>query len=153
MQWQTPAQIEQALEHTFNVILNTRMQDLPLLNPALSVKALGFQRVNDDWLGALITPWFMNLLLLPAAKADWCDLPIGSQFERAFPYGVFTFTVAHEVQLGTYAQCSLFSPMFQFQDQNAAITAARSALHALLAPPAPPALSRRELLRLHLGTQ
>lgn len=153
MNWQQPEQIERALESTFNDILNSRMSDMPLLNPALSVQALGFERFGDDWTGVLITPWFMNLLLLPMMNSDWCALPHGHQFERSFPYGVFSFTVADEMQLGRYAQCSLFSPMFQFQDQSAARMAAQSALNTLLTPPAPPSLSRRKLLRLHIRQQ
>lgn len=153
MHWQSQPQIHQALEKTFNDILHGRMQDMPLLNQALKVQALGFTQTGDDWIGVLLTPWCMNLLLLPSAQSDWCELPAGSQFQRQFPYGGFSFTVAHEAQLGCYGQCSLFSPMLQFADQRAAETAGQSALQALLAPPAAPALSRRDLLRLHLGRQ
>lgn len=151
MQWLDGAQIEQALEQTFNQILTTRMLGMPLLNPALAVRALGFGRVNRDWLGVLITPWCMNLLMLPTTDSDWITQPPGNKFEQAFPYGSFEFTVACEAQLGTYAQCSLFSPMFQFADQAAAVTAGLSALQALLSHPAPRAVSRRDMLRGQFG--
>lgn len=151
MQWLDGAQIEQALEQTFNQILTTRMLGMPLLNPALAVRALGFGLVNRDWLGVLITPWCMNLLMLPTTDSDWITQPPGNKFELAFPYGSFEFTVAREAQLGTYAQCSLFSPMFQFADQTAAVTAGLSALQALLSHPAPRAVSRRDMLRGQFG--
>lgn len=153
MLWQDGEQIGEALELTFNQILTTRMQDVPLLNSALRVQAVGFAPVHHDWLGILITPWFMNLLLLPGADSDWIGLSPGSKFERVFPYGSFEFTVANEAQLGMYGLCSLFSPMFQFEDQAAALTAAQSALQALLASPAPRAISRRDLLRGNLGSR
>ena len=70
----------------------------------------------------------MNLLLLPTADSDWTALTPGNKFAQTFPYGVFEFTVAHEQQLGIYAQCSLFSPMFQFQNQDDARHAALAAL-------------------------
>ncbi|MGR8930901.1 MAG: [NiFe]-hydrogenase assembly chaperone HybE [Gammaproteobacteria bacterium] len=151
MLWQDSQQIQTSLETTFNVILETRMRDMPFLNPALSVETLRFERIADDWLGILITPWSMNLLLLPTIVSKWVALAPGQQFEQNFPSGRFVFTVAHEGGLGVYAQCSLFSPMLQFQDQLAAQTAAQSALTALLNPEASPSLSRRNLLRGRFG--
>lgn len=152
MAWQTAKQIECALERCFNGILAGSMHDLPIINPALKVEALGFVRLKQDWLGALITPWFMNLLLLPGGED--CESRIlapGSKFERPFPFGRFEFTVADEAQLGRYAVCSLFSPMFQFAEHADAVTAAQAALQALLAIPEPRALSRRDWLRGDLG--
>jgi len=148
MDWSNAEQIELALEQTFNAILQTRMQDIPIVNPALTVEALGFARINTDWLGILITPWFMNLVLLPTAASDWLTYPPGNKFTQTFSYGVFEFTVANEAKLGRYALCSLFSPMFQFQNQNDARNAALGALQALSAPPK---LSRRNLLLGDIG--
>ena len=150
MQWRDGEQIRRTLEAVFNDILSTRMRDMPVLNPALAVRALGFNRYNANWPGVLITPWFMNLLLLPGAESNWVTQVPGAKFEQIFPYGSFEFTVADEAQLGRYAQCSLFSPMFQFAEQAAALAAAESALQALLTGPAPRAISRRDLLRGNL---
>lgn len=151
MPWLDSGQIKSALETTFNDILATRMRGLPVVNPRLSVHAVGFERFGDLWPGILVTPWFMNLLLLPGKGNPWLHLPPGSAFEHNFPVGTFLLTVAHEARLGLYAQCSLFSPMFDFNDQAAAIAAAESARQGLLAQPAPRAVSRRDLLRGHLG--
>lgn len=144
--------LRQTLEATFSDIMHTRMRDLPVLNAALSVQALGFSRYQQDWLGVLITPWFMNVLLLPEPESPWQTQAPGSKFNQTFPYGVFEFTVAHEAQLGVYALCSLFSPMFQFENQAAAVAAAQAALQGLLTGPAARAVSRRDLLRGRLGT-
>lgn len=152
MAWQDSEQLRQILEATFIDIMQTRMRDVPVLNPALSVQALGFSSYQQNWLGVLITPWFMNLLLLPESENIWLGQQPGSKFSQAFPYGEFEFTVANEAQLGVYAQCSLFSPMFQFEGQTAAVTAALAALQALLTSPAPRIVSRRDLLRGHVGT-
>ncbi|AEG00185.1 [NiFe]-hydrogenase assembly chaperone HybE [Methylomonas methanica] len=151
MLWQDSGQIKGALETTFNRILTTRMHNLPLVNPLLSVKAVGFEAYGDLWPGVLVTPWFMNLLLLPGAEHSWLALSPGKQFEHTFPAGTFLFTLAHEPQLGLYAQCSLFSPMFDFNDQDSAIAAAESAWLGLLTPPAPRNVSRRALLRGRMG--
>jgi [NiFe] hydrogenase assembly HybE family chaperone len=151
MQWQDSEQISRTLETVFNGILATRLREVPIANPALSVQAVGFSRFDEDWLGVLITPWFMNLLLLPGPDSDWRQQFPGSKLVRRYPYGAFEFTLASEAQLGSYAQCSLFSPMFQFEDQATALTAAQAALQGLLTAPAPRAVSRRDLLRGALG--
>lgn len=151
MLWQDSEEICKTLEVAFSTILQTRMRDVAVVNPALSVQALGFDRYRQDWLGVLITPWFMNLLLLPGEHSSWSGQARGSKFSQVFPYGEFEFVMAEEEQLGPYAQCSLFSPMFQFAEQPAAVTAAQSALQGLLTEPAPRTVSRRDLLRVRLG--
>lgn len=155
MVWLDSDQIGLALEATFNRIQHTRMQDMPVLNPALSVQALAFKRYQQDWLGVLITPWFMNLVLLPNLPSTWHQQAPGNKFSAAFPYGVFEFTVAHDAQLGVYALCSLFSPMFEFAGQAEAVSAAQAAIQGLLTPPEAPkaqAISRRDLLRGKLSS-
>lgn len=127
------------------------MRDLPVVNAELSVQAVGFNRVNEDWLGILITPWFMNLTLLPGPDSTWRGQQPGTKIEKCFPYGVFEFTLGRETQLGTYALCSLFSPMFQFENQAAALATAQSALQGLLTEATPRGVSRRDLLRGAIG--
>ncbi|WP_036251297.1 [NiFe]-hydrogenase assembly chaperone HybE [Methylobacter sp. BBA5.1] len=153
MQWRNVEQISCALETVFNGVLETRMRGVPIINPALSVQAIGFNPFNGDWPGVLITPWFMNLLLLPGPDSQWREQPPGGKFQQSFPYGTFEFTLAREAQLGTYALCSLFSPMFQFENQSAALAAAQAALQGLLTVPAARAVSRRDLLRGAFGSR
>jgi [NiFe] hydrogenase assembly HybE family chaperone len=151
MIWKNSEQISDTLEATFNEILAKRMRGLPIVNAALSVQAVGFNRFGEDWLGILITPWFMNLLLLPGADNTWRNRQSGTKIDKHFPYGTFEFTLASEAQLGTYALCSLFSPMFQFEDQAAALATAQAVLQGLSAEVEPRGVSRRELLRGVIG--
>ncbi len=118
----------------FTRIHHERMRDLPIVNPVLTVKALGFREVEQGWLGALVTPWLMNLVLLPYKPADWARLRTGTQIEHAFPAGSFMFTMGHEEGLGPYQSCSLFSPMFEFVDQTTAEATALAAIEALFMP-------------------
>jgi len=148
---QNREQISHALETTFNEILDKRMRDLPVVNASLSVQAVGFNRFGEDWLGVLITPWFMNLMLLPGPDSHWRTQQPGTKIDKRFPYGAFEFTLGSEPQMGIYALCSLFSPMFQFENQAAALAAAQSALQGLLAEVAPRTVSRRDLLRGAIG--
>jgi len=146
MVWRDGEKLSRVLETLFKQILLQRMRGLPVLNQALSVQAVGFRQIDNEWLGVLLTPWFMNLLLLPGLESTWLVQNPGTKFDKAFPYGVFEFTVAKEEPLGVYGQCSLFSPMFQFSDQADALAAAQAALQGLLQAAQPSSLSRRNLL-------
>jgi [NiFe] hydrogenase assembly HybE family chaperone len=123
----------QRVEHAFAQVQATRMQDLPFLNPALRVEAVGFRVWDGRYLGILITPWFMNLVLLPQDPAQWRHVRYGDSVAYQLPAGVFEFISAREAQIPDYQSCSLFSPMFEFGDQDGARATAVAALDALFA--------------------
>ena len=120
-----------ALEAVFRTILQQQMRDVPVVNPALVVEAVGFRAWNDHWLGILITPWFMNLLLMPRVTAKWQPIAEGASRHCVFPAGVFEFIGARHRWLGDYQACSLFSPMFEFANAQGAHDTAVAALDAL----------------------
>jgi len=124
----TPAR---ALEAAFRRIERTQMQGLPMLNPALQVEAVGFRPWSDHWLGILITPWFMNLWLMPRIATQWQPIRERETRHCVFPAGVFEFIGGCDAALGDYQACSLFSPMFEFADQAEAHDTAVAALGAL----------------------
>lgn len=126
-----PAELSQRLEQVFERIHQTRMRDVPVLNPALQVAAVGFQPWRGQWLGVMVTPWFMNLMLLPQAH-EWEGLEAGGKQIQAFPSGEYEFVLGVEPEIGKYQSCSLFSPMFQFEDHEAAVATARACLAALM---------------------
>ncbi|MGO3927710.1 [NiFe]-hydrogenase assembly chaperone HybE [Rhodopseudomonas pseudopalustris] len=109
------------------------MRDLPVYNPALSVAAIGFRATDDDAIGVVVTPWFMNLVRIPAPGSA-ADAQHGAVVSRALPAGVLDFTIGLLDGFGPVESCSLFSPMFGFADQQAAETTARAALAAVLDP-------------------
>jgi [NiFe] hydrogenase assembly HybE family chaperone len=125
------AAVAARIERAFGHIQATRMQGLPFLNPALRVEAVGFRRFEGRWLGVLITPWFMNLMLLPDEPAAWRHVRYGDSLGYALPAGVFEFISALDPELGSYQTCSLFSPVFEFADQDGARLTAEAALTAL----------------------
>jgi [NiFe] hydrogenase assembly HybE family chaperone len=147
-----------ALEAAFTSILRERMQDMPMVNPALAVEAVGFRPWRDHWLGILVTPWFMNLLLMPRVSAKWQPIAAGETRQYAFPAGVFEFIGARDPLLGDYQACSLFSPMFDFATMQGAHDTALAALEALFdtgsreagevkrTDPPPRELSKRDFL-------
>ena len=127
------------VEETFERIRRDRMEGLPILNPALAVEAFGLQRWNGHWLGMLVTPWAMSVLLLPADPAAWLSMPPQQRRFVKFPFGDLAFLGGDEPGLGEYQTCSLFSPMDAFATQEEARETAQASLAALLAPsPVPP---------------
>lgn len=140
-----------AVEAAFARIAATRMAGLPLNNPALAVEACGFRRWNGLWLGVLVTPWTVNLMLLPGGNPAFRRLGADQRQTWTFPSGDYDFLGAEEAGLGPYQSCSLFSPAFEFAGQDEARAAAAAALVALLAPPddaapRPRPISRRAFL-------
>jgi [NiFe] hydrogenase assembly HybE family chaperone len=135
-----------ALEALFRDIGATRMRGVPMLHPGLAVQAVGFEAADGGALGVLMTPWFMNLVWLPADDA--CPLPVGTTLRRSVGHEDFDFIAAHEPGFGAFEACSLFSPMFEFADQAAALSTAEHVLAILRAPPPahPTVPSRRALL-------
>lgn len=129
------------IESVFRDIETQRMAGMSMLNPALRVQAVGFGRretPHAEWLGVLVTPWSMGLMLLPAG-ADW---PATASHDRAFreyPAGTFAFLPNREAGLGDYLICSLFHEMSRFADQETAVLTAQASLLALQMAPARPA--------------
>jgi [NiFe] hydrogenase assembly HybE family chaperone len=108
-----------------------RMRGLDFVNPALEVEAVAFGAWEDHWLGVMVTPWFMNLALLPRDRARWQPLKIGDKRKYAFPAGVYEFIGATDPAIGDFQMCSLFSPVKEFEDQATARLVATLAREAL----------------------
>jgi [NiFe] hydrogenase assembly HybE family chaperone len=138
------------VEAAFRRIQVERMADMPMLNPALVVEAVDFQKHDGHWLGVLVTPWTMSLMLVPAGKQDWVSAPEGRRLIIRYPAGEFAFLGGREEGVGEYLSCSLFQSMAQFPDQETARLTARGSRLALLqeppAPETPPSPSRRGFL-------
>jgi [NiFe] hydrogenase assembly HybE family chaperone len=132
----------QTMEETFRRIERERMQGMPLLNPALHVEAIGFIPWGKGAVGVLLTPWFMNLMLLPGEE-DWSALQVGAKVTQDFDSGSYEFTVGDEPDIGRYQMCSLFSPMGQFTDHAAAVETSVEVMRALLDS------DNRETLTMH----
>ena len=123
--------LTQGLERHFRHVQQTRMADVPILNPALQVRALGFRRIDNGCFGALITPWFISLIILPEEGDTWADKSVGSRHVQTFASGNYEFLMAAEETIGRYLSCSLLSPVLEIADQATAIEVARAALAAI----------------------
>lgn len=147
------------LESMFLHIWTTSMRDLPFVNAALSVEAVGFRRWNSkessrasmvdppplaastsdvgyalgDWVGAVITPWFINLFVLPGGGNLWSDRRSGERCQINFPIGPLEFIADYSPSavIPSYQYCPLFAPPSQIASQAAARAAAIAALDAM----------------------
>ena len=124
------------------------MKGLPIYNPTVAVEAVGFRNYDGREVGVMVTPWFMNITVLPseADRPVWIN---GGTLRLSFPSGVYDFMVSDLPDVGLIASCSLFSPMSDFTDHEAAQIAAVAAADALFQveePEPAPTVSRRQLL-------
>ena len=111
-----------------------RMQGLAFVNPAVDVEAVAFAAWESHWLGVMVTPWCMNLTLLPRDPATWYPLAPGAKRRYTFPAGIYEFVGANDAAIGDYQVCSLFSPLLEFDDHASARLVATLAREALFDP-------------------
>lgn len=119
------------LEAGYAEILHTRMAGLPFVHPRLSVEAVDFAEWEGRWLGVMVTPWFVNLVLTPADPARWTAAAPGTKTAYRFPAGTYEFVAAHDELLGEHQSCALFSAPLDIADQDTARLIARCAREAL----------------------
>lgn len=118
-----------ALVADFQEIFNAKMRDLPMVNHALHVQAVGFQPYEGGYLGVLVAPWFLNLVFLPPATRP--GLPAGAKEVLPFASGDYEFLHNARDLVGPYMACSLFSPMGDFTSQLQAVEVARAVMAEL----------------------
>lgn len=141
------------LVRAFEQVERTRMAGVPIMNLKLRVEAVGFEPDEDKdapgLVGVLISPWFMNLVWLPNDETVPAA-PVGATRSRRIGGEALDFIGAEVDDVGRYEACSIWSPMFEFEDQAAARATAKALLELLRKPavesvaPAQPA--RRALL-------
>lgn len=130
----------------FRRVNDTQMQGLAIVNSRLRVEMVGFRNVDEHSIGILITPWCMNLLLLPG-NDDWSEAEQGKLDCISLPSGDYEFTVCQDETLGAYLTAVLFRTMLDFPDQKTAKDIADETLLQMFIPPSRPqhTISRRSL--------
>lgn len=127
---ESPAKL---LEQVFSHIANTRMADVPILNPALRVETVGFREWQGFWIGVLVTPWTINLALLPGPDAPLTPLALDEKMTWEFPSGSYEFMGLNDPAIGTCHICSLISPVTEFATHEEAVAVAQEVIAALFA--------------------
>lgn len=143
-----------ALVTSFERIARDSMCGLPFYNDALAVEAVGFERFGDGWLGVLVTPWFMNLVLLSERPIPYSEAANGKKRTAELPGGPVMLLCGGTEDVGMFDAHSIASSMAVYKSQDQARAAARQALLRLRTPPqaepararmAQPVVSRRNL--------
>lgn len=128
---QDPQQIAEQLQQTFNTILVDSMQGIPILNPNIRVQALGFHEHEGRILGIIITPWLMNVVLLPAEGEDWSHMELGDKRPHEFHGRTYKFMLNEYDGIGLCQTHSLYSPMRAFATHEQAVKVAQEFLDDL----------------------
>src|SRR5450830_399688 len=119
------------LQAIFENIAATRMIGVPILNPAIHVEAVGFHEWEGRWIGVLVTPWMINLVLMPGVEAPLEPLLQGENKTWRFPSGAYEFMGLNEPELGTCHICPLISPVAEFATHDDALAVAREVAESL----------------------
>ena len=123
------------LQQHYQHVWLTRMHDMPFVNPALAVETIGFERVDGDWLGVVVTPWFLNLFLVYGGGSLWRDTSAGQRSLVTLPCGVLEFIADDDPDIGLYQYCPLIAPVSDVPDMATARQAALDALQAVRTVP------------------
>ncbi len=115
-----------ALVADFTEVFHGKMRDVPMVNHALHVQAVDFRPWEGGFLGVLVAPWFMNLVLLPG-EGRTPRAPTAKEVIR-FASGEYEFIHNARDLTGPYLACSLFSPMGDFTSQLQAVEVARAVM-------------------------
>ena len=139
-------------------------QAMSEINPALAVEAIGFTRFHGDWLGVVVTPWFLRLFLVPGGGSLWGDIPLGQRRYLAMPSETMTFIADLDPALGPFQYSTLIESLEPVSDMAAARQMAQRVMQEFAerapepppeempVPPAPDAgVSRRDFFRRLVG--
>jgi [NiFe] hydrogenase assembly HybE family chaperone len=125
--------LEAQLTRVFSARVGT-MREIGIAHEDLQVSVIRLSAHQGHITGVLLTPWCMNLIRL-AGDLPLPDAAEGSTIVHAYPAGEIAFTVGHAPEIGRLDAASLFSPMFEFADQAAAVATAEAILDELFRQP------------------
>ncbi len=125
-----------ALIKQFRVV-DAGMRDLPIYNHTVAIESVGFRLFNDvELLGVVLTPWFMNLMILPITPVAMKMAEIGKTVSVELPVGPRKFVVGGDEVVGLYNAHSLHSPVLSFTLPGQARAEAQRQLELLMTPAA-----------------
>ncbi|HUI94173.1 MAG TPA: [NiFe]-hydrogenase assembly chaperone HybE [Xanthobacteraceae bacterium] len=117
--------------------IDATMRDLPVYNAKVAIATIGFRSFGSDaLLGIALTPWFMNLVVLPVEPVPMDMAAIGKSSIIALPAGKRPFVTGGDEVIGLYRAHSLHSPVLSFTLPGQAQAEARRMLAVLMTPPA-----------------
>jgi [NiFe] hydrogenase assembly HybE family chaperone len=108
-----------------------KMCGLPMYNARLRIEAVGFELRDGRLCGVLLTPWCMNLVLLPDESDEWHKLPHGKTIDVEFPSGRHSCLLSSVEGIVPHLSLPLFTTVQDFADQDTARQVAEETLRLL----------------------
>ena len=123
------------LEHAFHEIAAKSMAGLPFYRQHIPIRACGFQRFEGQWFGAILTPWMLQLMLLPGPGQRWQHRRADERVALALPQGEMLFRPGEIAPDLYYLACSLMSPIDASLSAELALELAESSAKLALSLP------------------
>ncbi|MGL4666367.1 MAG: [NiFe]-hydrogenase assembly chaperone HybE [Saezia sp.] len=116
----------------FEKIAENEMKDMPFLHPDVKVGAYSFQIFEDQWIGAVLTPWMLSVFILPGSDQEWPARKVGAKMGVALPRKSMSFIVSELEGLGQYLSSSLMSPLNRKKSGQELVAIAKACIDELL---------------------
>lgn len=129
------------------------MQDLPFYRRDISCFTPNFVLFEGQWIGTVLTPWMMSVVILPGPQQQWEIRNVGDKLGLQLPYKTMTFTVSSVESVPQYLSCSLLSPLDPQLTSEQAVQLTKDCLTMLLSLPVQqqaPDLNKRHIFRAML---
>lgn len=123
------------IEATFQQVAERSMIGLPFYRSQLPVKACAFQLFEGQWFGALLTPWMLQLMLLPGPGQRWDYRRADERLALTFPQGDILFRPGEIAPDLCYLSCSLMSPVEPSLSAGQAVALAENSVRLALSLP------------------
>lgn len=97
-------------------IAREQMCTLPFYHPSMPILA-ECELFEEQWLGVVLTPWLLSVVVLPGPDQCWPVRPLASRIALQLPCGDMTFMVGELPMVdestgrGQLLACSLMSPL------------------------------------------
>ena len=91
-------------------IAREQMQGLPFYHATMPIVA-ECVLYEDQWLGCVLTPWMLSLVVLPGPDQLWPVRGSRDRLALQLPCGNMTFMVGELPETGQLLACSLMSPL------------------------------------------
>lgn len=141
------------LETRFSEIAEKEMKGLPFYREGIPVKAGGFTLFENQWIGSVLTPWMLELVVFPGPSQEWPHRKVGDRIGLELPCGQIKFVVGELAGGMQYLACSLMSPLDRHLAAEHAVELVENSVKMALSLPvqtqsvAEVDLSRRSLFR------
>jgi [NiFe] hydrogenase assembly HybE family chaperone len=119
------------VEQTYQAIMDNDMIDMPFCDKNVPIYAAPFVVYEDQWLGVLLTPWTLSILLFPGFEQHWPQRKIGDKLAIEINAQHYTFMVNEQPQLGQYLACSLMSPVVGISNADGGKTLVKDLMNKL----------------------